>query len=132
MEPCISRDYGMYSDPHVQLVEFDHAADLRNSLDHTDAELHDVVSFFRRSLAVTFVEEAHDDVAVSDGVELEEIQSVTLFVEVGEESGQHLDHLSTCFTGRISGVSADVCEEDGHITVGLTAVVQNGAVLQLW
>ena len=77
----------MYSDPHVQLVELDHAADLRDGLDHADAELHDVVGFFCWSLAVALVEEAHDDVAVSDSVELEEVQSVALFVEVCEESG---------------------------------------------
>lgn len=121
----------MYSDPHVQLVELDHAADLRDGLDHADAELHHIIGLFSRPLPVALVEEAHHDVTVSDGVELEEVEPVALFVEVGEEPGQHLDDLSPRFAGRVGGVAADVCEQYGHVVVGFAPVVEHGAVLQL-
>lgn len=75
----------MDADPHVEPVMLYHLAHLGDDFYHADAELDHIVSFFGRTLSVSLVHETHHHIAVANGVQLEEVQSVALHVELCEE-----------------------------------------------
>lgn len=131
MLPCVSRFYRVDPDAHVQLVELDRLADLRDDAQHRDSKLHDIVRFFSRTLPVLLVQETHHYVAVPDRVKLEQVQFVALLVELREQPREHLNYLPRSLASRVRSEPHDVREENSNVGVGLARVVQRGALLDL-
>ena len=78
---------------HVE-VDFEIFSHFLDNFDHFDTELDHIVSLLAGVLAVVLVSEAHDHIAISDGIDLEEVQFLALDVEIDEETAQHLYHSS--------------------------------------
>jgi len=108
----------MDTNSHVEL-KFDFLPDIDNDIDHANGELSDSVSLLPRRSSVIAVNKSHDDVAVTDSVDFEEVQPVALFVEGREKTGEHLYHLSWSFVCGVSSEANDVCIEQGYVRVDL-------------
>ena len=71
----------MNADAHVEAIEVNFLAHLRDDLDHAEAQLGDVGALLFWLDAVIAVQEAHHHVAVADRIDLVELQLIALFVE---------------------------------------------------
>jgi hypothetical protein len=121
----------MDSDTHVQLIKLYHLSNLRNDADHGDGELHDIVGLLCGTFPILLVNKSHDDVAVSNSVQLEQIEPVALHVKLSEQSREHLNDLARSLVSGVLSEPTDIGKEDRDVGVDLTFVAQNTRLLDL-
>ena len=67
--------------PHIKHIVLNSFPDLLDDFDHVQGHVNDILAFLR-DVAIVYVVDSHDDVAVSDGVDFVDISLETLLVEV--------------------------------------------------
>lgn len=100
----------VYPDSHIEILEVDDVPDFPDLLYHEVPELEHILSFFGR-VSLGGLEEAHHNVAVSDGVELIGSLLLAYLIELGEEVPEHVDHFVRRNFARILSEASNVGEE---------------------
>lgn len=110
---------------HVQAIEVDFFPDFCDNFNHAEAELQDVCTFEFRSDPIIAIKEAHDHVAVADGIHFVQLQFIAFFVEGSEQLAEHLHDLFRCFVCRVRREAYDVREQHRDVAVA-AALAQFG------
>lgn len=101
----------------------DEGSDFPYLLEHLVAHFHNILGFLSR-VPVIGLDQAHDHVAIADGVQLVDELVETDFVEFSEEVAKHVDDLEDgkgkgyFIGGNGAGVfceACDVCEQEGDV-----------------
>lgn len=121
----------MDADSHVESIVLYHLAHFGDNLYHANTKLDHVVSLFSRTLPVSLVHESHHHVAVADGVQFEEVQSIALHVELSEEFRKHFDDLTRSHFAGVVCVPTNISKENCHVCVGLASTAQSVVLLNL-
>ena len=119
----------MHSDPHFQLFKINDFSHFLNDFDHGKPHVDDILRL-NCWISIFNVNKSENDIAVSNSVELVNIEFQAAFVEISKEVAEHHDNLFGIPVGGVGCKACDVCVKYSDILELVGELKSYGGIIE--